>query len=34
MDAFFENEKGYKPREPKKEQCDGQIKLFGKVGAI
>lgn len=32
MDAFFENERGYKPREPKKEQCDGQIELFGKVG--
>lgn len=30
MDAFFENEKGYKPREPKKKQCDGQYSLFGK----
>lgn len=31
IDAFFENEDGYKPREqknPKKEQCDGQISLF------
>lgn len=27
MDAFFENEKGYQPREPKKRQCDGQIKM-------
>lgn len=30
MDAFFENEKGYKPREPKNKQCDGQVNLFGK----
>ena len=31
MDAFFENEKGYtprKPKQPKKEQCDGQMSLF------
>ncbi len=28
QDAFMENEKGYKPREPKKKQCEGQIKLF------
>lgn len=32
MDAFFENKNDYKPKEPKKEQCDGQISLFGKVG--
>lgn len=31
QDAFMENVKGYKPREPgepKKKQCDGQISLF------
>ena len=31
IDAFWENEKGYQPREakePKKTQCDGQISLF------
>ena len=28
IDAFFENKKGYQPREPKKKQCDGQISLF------
>ncbi|MBE5852891.1 MAG: hypothetical protein E7299_08120 [Lachnospiraceae bacterium] len=31
MDAFLENEKGYtprKPKQPKKEQCDGQMSLF------
>lgn len=27
MDSFFENEKGYRPRVEKKEQCDGQLKL-------
>lgn len=27
IDAFGENEKGYLPREPKKKQCDGQIKM-------
>lgn len=30
MDAFFENEKGYQPREPKQNKCEGQIDLFGK----
>ena len=28
QDAFMENDKGYKPREPRKKQCDGQIKMF------
>lgn len=28
IDAFGENEKGYQPRKPKKEQCDGQMSLF------
>lgn len=28
MDAFGENEGGYKPRIPKKKQCDGQMSLF------
>lgn len=28
IDAFGENEKGYTPRMPKKQQCDGQISLF------
>lgn len=35
QDAFMENMKGYKtrePRKPRKKQCDGQISLFGKVG--
>lgn len=27
IDAFGENERGYKPREPKKAQCDGQMRL-------
>lgn len=27
IDAFMENEKGYQPRQPKKKQCDEQIKL-------
>lgn len=27
MDAFAENEKGYRPRTQKKKQCDGQLKL-------
>lgn len=27
QDAFMENEKGYRPRQPKKKQCDGQIKM-------
>ena len=27
IDAFGENERGYKPREPKKKQCDGQMRL-------
>lgn len=27
-DAFWENEKGYRPRKPKKIQCDGQMNLF------
>lgn len=26
-DAFFEKEKGYQPRKPKKTQCDGQMRL-------
>ena len=30
VDAFMENEKGYKPREPKQKQCDGQVSLFEK----
>lgn len=29
-DAFFENLKGYHPREPKKKECKGQMELFGK----
>ena len=29
QDAFFENTKGYKPREPKQKQCDGQMELLG-----
>ena len=29
QDAFMENIRGYKPREPKKKQCDGQIRLEG-----
>lgn len=28
IDALGENEKGYTPRKPKKQQCDGQLKLF------
>lgn len=27
QDAFGENERGYQPRQPKKKQCDGQIKM-------
>lgn len=27
IDAFGENEKGYQPRQQKKKQCDGQIKM-------
>ena len=32
IDVFYEGDmnKVYKPREPKKKQCDGQIELFGK----
>lgn len=30
IDVFMENEKGYRPREPKKTDCEGQISLFGK----
>ncbi len=32
IDAFGENEKGYRPRSeknPQKTQCDGQMSLFG-----
>lgn len=28
IDALAKNEKGYRPREPKKKQCDGQMSLF------
>ncbi len=28
IDAFDENEKGYRPRTPRKKQCDGQLSLF------
>lgn len=27
IDAFGEKETGYQPRQPKKKQCDGQIRL-------
>lgn len=27
VDAFLENEKGYKPRQPKQKQCNGQLAL-------
>lgn len=30
VDAFYENERGYRPREPKMKQCEGQASLFGK----
>lgn len=30
IDALGENEKGYQSKEPKQEQCDGQISLFEK----
>lgn len=29
IDAFGENERGYKPREPKKKQCDGDWRCRG-----
>lgn len=32
IDAFYENEKGYTPREPKPKQCDGQIKFIFQKG--
>ena len=28
-DALGENVNGYQPKEPKKIQCDGQLRLFG-----
>lgn len=27
IDAFGKNEKGYQPKQPKKKQCDGQIRM-------